>query len=322
MRAGRFRLHLGAALVCGAAACLLTATGLAQQRRTPLPAEPLGRTGEAIFPAFEGWGHHTDGSMVLLLGYYNRNSSQAYDIPIGPDNRIEPGGPDFGQPTHFDPRQSHGIFGIKVPKDFGNKKLTWTLTANGQTSTVSFWMNPPYFVDFFKHAASGNSPPIVRVAANGPTHSGPPVEVAQTLSATVKQPLPLRLWVSDAPSTNPGAEDELADIRSRTSVVDPVAIIGDQTFGGRTGGRPRGPRPDVTVTWKLHRAPGAVTFAQNRIGAVTKGDPKTVVEAATTATFAQPGEYMLRAQVNDDSGEDGGGDQCCWTNVLVRVNVK
>jgi hypothetical protein len=119
-----------------------------------------------------------------------------------------------------------------------------------------------------------------------------------------------------------GAEDELADIRSRTSVVDPVAIVGDQSFGGRTGGRPRGPRPDILITWKKHRAPGEVTFAPVRIPITTKGDPNQVVEAATTATFAARGEYILRAQANDDSGEDGGGDQCCWTNVLVRVHVK
>ena len=35
-----------------------------------------------------------DGSTVILLGYYNRNRTQAVDIPIGPNDRIEPGGPD------------------------------------------------------------------------------------------------------------------------------------------------------------------------------------------------------------------------------------
>ena len=57
-------------------------------------------------------------------------------MPIGPDNRIEPGGPDFGQPTHFLSGRQWGMFAISVPKDFGTKKLTWTLTANGHTSTV------------------------------------------------------------------------------------------------------------------------------------------------------------------------------------------
>jgi hypothetical protein len=55
---------------------------------------------------------------------------------------------------------------------------------------------------------------------------------------------------------------------------------------------------------------------------VTKGDPKAVVEASTTATFPVPGEYVLRAQVSDESGESGGGDQCCWTTAHVKVTVK
>ena len=44
--------------------------------------------------------------------------------------------------------------------------------------------------------------------------------------------------------------------------------------------------------------------------------------ASTTATFDTPGEYIMRAQVNDESGEGGNGDQCCWTTALVRVNVQ
>lgn len=321
MRAGRLRLVRIVTGLC-LAACVLTAPGRAQQRRTPLPVEPLGGTGEAIFPAFEGWGPLPDGSVVLLLGYYNRNNSQAYDVPVGPDNRIEPGGPDYGQPTHFDPRQSHGIFAIKVPNDFGSKKLTWTLTVNGQTSVVSFWKNPPYFLDFFKHAASGNTPPIVRFGESGPTHAGPPFEVAQTLTATVGRPQHVQIWASDAPATMDDASDELATIRSRTSVVDPVAIVGDQAFGGASRPRAPGAKADIVVTWKVHRAPGAVTLSPARIPLVTKGDPKLFLDASTKATFAAPGEYVLRAQVNDQSGEDGGGDQCCWTNALVRVNVK
>jgi hypothetical protein len=116
----------------------------AQQARAPLVLEPLGATGEAIYPALEGWGPDKNGDTLILLGYYNRNKTQELDIPIGPDNRIEPGGPDFGQPTHFYAGRQHGVFAIKVPKDFGTQKLTWTLIANGQTSTISFWLNPDY----------------------------------------------------------------------------------------------------------------------------------------------------------------------------------
>ena len=46
------------------------------------------------------------------------------------------------------------------------------------------------------------------------------------------------------------------------------------------------------------------------------------MEAKTTATFQPAGDYVLRAQVNDKSGDGGGGEQCCWTNALVKVTVK
>ena len=52
------------------------------------------------------------------------------------------------------------------------------------------------------------------------------------------------------------------------------------------------------------------------------GGWKKFVEAKTTATFSVPGTYWLRAQVNDNSGNGGGGDQCCWTSAHIVVNVK
>ena len=81
-----------AALVVACAAIAVSVQ--AQKPRDPLPAEPYGSGAEAIFPVLEGWGPHKDGSTVILLGYYNRNRSTSFDIPVGPDNRIDPGGPD------------------------------------------------------------------------------------------------------------------------------------------------------------------------------------------------------------------------------------
>ena len=72
----------------------------AQPPRAPLSLEPEGVRGEAVFPALEGWYENDDGTFTILLGYFNRNE-EPLDIPIGPDNRIEPGGPDMGQPSHF-----------------------------------------------------------------------------------------------------------------------------------------------------------------------------------------------------------------------------
>ncbi len=302
---------------------LIAAPMHAQKPREPLPAEPMGSGAEAIFPVLEGWGPLKDGSTVILLGYYNRNRSASYDIPIGPDNRIEPGGPDYGQPTHFEPSQQHGVFTIKVPPDFGKSRLTWTLKVNGQESKVSFWLNPPYWVDFFKNAASGNEPPVVRVAPAGPALTGPPTGFAQTLSAAVGQPLPLKLWVSDVAGPREGPDAELAEIRRRTNpVVDPVAIVGDSVFGGPTKRSQPGVRNDVLVHWHKYRGPGPTVFAPARVPVATMGEPTRIVEAATTATFRVPGDYVLRAQISDESGESGGGDQCCWTTAHVKVTVK
>src|SRR5258708_13974621 len=77
-----------------------------------LPLEPVHESGASITGAFEGWFTNADGSFSLLLGYFNRNAKQEVDIPVGPDNRIEPGGPDQGQPTHFRTGRQWGMFTV------------------------------------------------------------------------------------------------------------------------------------------------------------------------------------------------------------------
>ena len=65
------------------------------------------------------------------------------------------------------------------------------------------------------------------------------------------------------------------------------------------------------------RGPGAVTF-DNAKPVIDKATGRTT----TAATFAEPGEYLLRLQANDSTGEGGGGFQCCWTNAHIKVTVK
>src|SRR5215216_2974460 len=69
--------------------CVLVGNG---QGPGPLPLAPTGTSGVAISPALEGWWKNADGTATILIGYYNRND-QVLDIPVGPNNRIEPGGP-------------------------------------------------------------------------------------------------------------------------------------------------------------------------------------------------------------------------------------
>lgn len=312
------------------------------QQQTTLPTTsappPLGSEGQPVFPAFEGWGPSKDGSQTLLqIGYYNRNKEQVIDVPIGPNNRIEPGGPDLGQPTHFEPGRSYGVFAIPVPKDAATRKYTWTLVANGQTTQVQLWANPPYWIDFYKKAATGNTPPVVKFSESGPELAGPPLGMALTLSAAVGQPLPLSVWVKDHPDTydpEEGLPPEQrrganAAARGRGRGAEPPANFDLTAASARGAGSQRGggagrfgPQSDASVTWKVHRGASPVKFADPVIRLDYKDNFEQFLEAKTTATFSAPGEYVLRAQVNDKSGDGGGGEQCCWTDALVKVTVK
>src|SRR5687767_3900160 len=104
-------------------------------------------TGQNIAPAYEGWEKDADGSFNLVFGYFNRNWEEEPDVPIGPENNIQPGGPDHGQPTHFYPRRNRFLFRIRVPKDFGKKEIVWTLTTNGKTERAYGTLKPDYFID-------------------------------------------------------------------------------------------------------------------------------------------------------------------------------
>src|SRR5262245_9938983 len=98
--------------VVATASCVVL---IAAQTSPQVVAEPVRESGQSVTGAFEGWYRNPDGTFSLLLGYFNRNSKQILDIPVGPNNRIEPAGPDQGQPTHFLPRRQWGAFRIVVP---------------------------------------------------------------------------------------------------------------------------------------------------------------------------------------------------------------
>ena len=122
---------VGLLVVAGLAASVIVSAG-------QLPLEPAKQFGAGITPAYEGWFDNPDGSHNFLAGYLNRNRALEVDVPIGPNNKIEPGGPDLGQPTHFLPGRQTGILAVTVPKGFTvQQRLTWTITINGQTKTRS-----------------------------------------------------------------------------------------------------------------------------------------------------------------------------------------
>jgi hypothetical protein len=295
------RARAGAAVAALVAGTAIVAAGQQGQAPTPYPLSPsIRNTGQGVTAAYEGWFYDKDGSVRLLVGYFNRNLKEELDVPIGPNNRIEPGGPDQGQPTHFLPGRQYGVFAIKVPKDFGTKQLTWTLVANGQTNVIPMHLKADWVVEPFEDAGSKNTPPALRFQPSGAAIAGPPSGIAFSYAATAGAPMTLTAWASDEP---PKVNVAPPQQRSRQRAGSGAAFT---------------PPPPLAVTWSLYRGPGTVTFANAKPAVDKAADGKTV----TTATFSAPGEYVLRLQANDQSGDGGGGFQCCWTNAHVAVSVK
>jgi hypothetical protein len=81
---------------------LLDGSAHAQQLPTAIPQTKF-VSGQDIQPYFEGWIRNADGSFDMVFGYFNRNWQEELAIPAGPDNIVEPGEPDRGQPTYFLP---------------------------------------------------------------------------------------------------------------------------------------------------------------------------------------------------------------------------
>jgi hypothetical protein len=284
-------------LAASSAASLAFAASLAvfaQLAFPQIPQEPARDAGSSITGAFEGWFKNPDGSFSLLLGYYNRNRKQEVDVPVGPDNDIEPGGPDRGQPTHFTPGRGWGLFTVNVPADFGESKISWTIVANGKSTTIPASLKPDWEISPFQEAAVGNTPPVLSFEEHGPTAQGPRGFVVER-SAKVGEPIALSVWVSD-----------------------------DAKFTSSSGARPKTLGAPVTLKWIAYRAPGRVTFTDERpvVQKIERPGFAFSGTASTMATFSAPGDYIVLVTANDYSGEGGAGFQCCWTTGQVKVSVK
>jgi hypothetical protein len=274
-------------------ACIVATTPGAAWAQLPLA--PVAASGQVVIPVFEGWYRNPDGTFSLSFGYFNRNSQEVIDLPAGASNFIAPGAANQGQPTHFEARRHWGVFAVKVPADFGRKIVTWTVNIRGETYAIPGYLRPEWQIDALEgEVGSGNTPPVLRFAEDGPEARGPAGYTAGPMTASVGTPLMLTVWAKD-------------DGRSPATAA---AAAG-------AGGRGRGAGPQTTLTWFVHQGPGAVVFDKPTATVPAAGGSVTA-----SVTFTVPGEYILRVRANDASGVTGGGHaQCCWTNGFVKVTV-
>lgn len=242
--------------------------------------------GQSVSPSFEGWYPNPDGTFSLLFGYFNRNYDEHVQIPVGAQNRIEPGPPDQGQPTYFLPRRQTGVFVTTVPADFGTRHLTWSVTAHGHTVAIPGHLRPEWEITPLREVTSGNTPPVVRFDPASDAGQGP-FGVRTEIEAAVGTPVELAAWVVD-----------------------------DGVRKARAADRP----PQLGVVWSTYRGPTGVSFRETE-PTIAADD-----RAVTMATFDTPGDYVLRLLAWDDSGGQraimAGGFLCCWTNGYVAVRVR
>jgi hypothetical protein len=279
-------------------------SGAAQRQR---PLSPLPSEGLRVAPFFDGWYENPDGTIALSFGYSNLNKSDVVEIPLGPDNFIQPKEYDGRQPTSFPPvlptaggdgsgapssgdrrQRERGVFTVNVPAGFRGD-VVWTLRYQGQTYSVpgrarvaAYRLQWPM--------AMGSVPPLLRFSATGPTGRGPVGTQADPQRVAVGAPLSLTVSTND----DSVREKEPVPVKQRA-----------------------GERAAINVSWYKHSGPGEVVFTPARTPiAELQGT------ATTSAVFKQPGEYVIRVRADNFGRVDTSpGNQCCWTNGFVRVTV-
>lgn len=305
--------------------------------RREFPLAPPNSNGNFVAPFFDGWYENEDGTFTLSFGFMNRNDDALVEIPLGPDNFIEPAQYNGGQPTSFPvvsyggfggPRE-RGVFAVVVPADFTGD-VWWTLTTDGYTTKVpgrlkgSGQMLTNAYTMSTTPQAEGSLRPSIRFERNGPDGIGiTGIRRQGTLTTRVGQPVDVEFWAFDR------GERELKDVNMTLwkhqgpvggrvafeSLVDSLTLPGGGRGGAAAAGAPGGGRGRGRV-----QTPGPVEVGQS-VRLPTEGPNADM--GRFRATFDTPGEYLIRVRIdNFTTGDSSPGNQCCWSNGYVAVSVR
>ena len=302
MRSVIFRPSVALCAVAGVIGALVGSAPRLGAQVTALSAQNQHRKGQSVSPVYEGWYRGGDGLIRIVFGYQNRKTEERLDIPVGPNNKIEPGAADQGQPTHFLTGRQYGVFTVTLPKERATTEVVWTIASNGATFSIPANLDQLYLVEALGTLYTKNEPPKLRFASDGAPVVGPAGPTI-SLSTTTAKPLSIDVWVSDdtipprrrQPAPNPNAPRD-----STPSANAPRAAAAPESAGG------------LTVTWTKFRGPGKVDFSK-------ASPPIEGGKATAVVSFDEPGDYALRVLASDGSSLSG---QCCWTNGYVNVRVE
>ena len=305
-------------------------------------------SGQSVSPAYEGWMPNADGSFTMYFGYMNTNWLEELDIPIGPANDLEPGGPDRGQPTHFYPRRNPFLFTVTVPKDFGSKELTWTITTHGKTERAYASLKTDYQIDYqvmstevggdfgsLRDELRTNVPPELRVEGD------------RTRTAKIGEPLTLIAFAGDPDNLPPRRDGKPqprhAGGQSSQSSQDSQGAEGSNSTNRQNPPNPQNLQnliyrppssivpasgPGLRLSWIVYRGKSsAVTFTTDQMKTWTDTRayanspwsppyaiplPPADGKWTSAVAFAEPGTYILRAVASD-------GSIFTYDNVTVTV---
>jgi hypothetical protein len=261
-------------------ACLGILPADAQPNLPTAIAQTKFNTGQDVVPSFDGWLHNPDGTFTFVFGYLNRNYKQELAIPAGPDNKLDAGPTDQGQPTYFLPRRHAFVFKVTVPADWGKKELVWAITANGQTEKAYASLQLEEEITPRVIMTRGGLSP----GLDDP-NKPPSVSIVPATSVTIGAPVNLTALVTDDGLPKPRV------VKARTEVA-PGKAQTNSAGGGR--------RPGLSVTWFQYRGPAKVNFdPPEAVHVGTPGQPVSDGKAQVTAQFPEPGTYVLRATVDD-----------------------
>ena len=310
-----------ALLLCGpvAAPAVLTGqvSGPGPNGRWPL--QPRGPGGRTLAPFMEGWYANEDGTYSFSFGYLNLNED-TLEIPVGEGNFLEPAEFNGMQPTIFYPGHSRGVFAVTVPGELKDQDVWWTLRKpNGEVTRVPGRAKAAaYQLDWYPRPHGTVHPRISFDSQDGEGRGPPGIVAERVLTTSVGSPLTVSVNVREI------SERDESDFR----FAKPLTL---------------------RVVWSKHQGPGRVDFTRHESTPIpdepeedadggggggfpeaSPPGPETIVvpddvrsTVRVIATFSEPGEYMLRAQVDNWRATDSSsGDQCCWTNGYVRVTVR
>jgi hypothetical protein len=254
-------------------------------------------TGQDVVPVFEGWERNADGSFNMVFGYMNRNYAEELDVPVGPDNHLEPGDADQGQPSHFYTRRQQFVFKVRVPADWGKKDLVWTLTAHGKTekayaSLLPFWELGPLV---YQENRGG----IAQIGAEPEPNEAPTIKLSSAVPKTIGLGTPLVLAADVADDGHPVGRPTRVRRNADGSVATPTGTPGPGARGARrenplTQAVVRNePGVGLGVTWVVYRGPTVGVTIVPAHAEVIDG------KASATVTFERPGTYTLRGYADD-----------------------